>query len=145
MKPIKTFEIGSKVFFKEYPDYIIKDNDELCIMDSFEFETNVMNAKFPDNKDVFFYRNMDKYGFIMDALNSGFPMRIGKFLVPEFANYLQMNIDDLKYLEPLILDIDDKHKYEKIIFDSYIKNDSFTLTKEQRDEAYIIYKKYRKN
>ena len=70
-------------------------------------------------------------------------MAVGKLLVPEVCNYMGITLEELKQFEFAFENIDDKHKYEKIIFDSYIKNNSFTLTKEQRDLAYKEYKKYR--
>ena len=36
--------------------------------------------------------------------------------------------------------IDEKHRYEKVIFDSYVENDGFFLTDEQRLRAYEEYK-----
>ena len=43
-------------------------------------------------------------------------MAIGKFLVPEFCEIIGMTINDLPYLYPLIEVLDDRHKYEEIIF-----------------------------
>ena len=103
-----------------------------------------MNMKFRDkNEDVFLYRNINKDEFIKDALTSGVPMRAGKFLVPEFVEYIGFNIEDLKVLKPMFEQMDDKHKYETVIYDSYIENNSFTLTDAQRDRAYEEYKKTR--
>ena len=39
--------------------------------------------------------------------------------------------------------LDDKHKYERLIYESYINNNSFTLTEKQLQEAYDEYRKYR--
>lgn len=83
--------------------------------------------------------------FIDYTLNSRLPMEIGKFLVPEIAEYLGCTIDHLKRLKPVIERIDEKHLYEKIIYDSYIKNNGFYLTNEQLDEAYLEYKRLRCN
>ena len=80
---------------------------------------------------------------IKDALMSKSGMVIGKFLVLEFINELNMTIEDLKTLKPLIERLDEKHLYEKVIYDSYIQNNDFYLTQEQLDEAYKIYKLYR--
>lgn len=143
MKPILTYKIGSSYFFKNYEDYKEKDQDELCIMDRFPFpRTNVLNMK-KDNKDVFFYRDMDKEGFIADTLKSGVPMRAGKFLVKEFAEHLGMDTEDLRRLDSLFNSMDDKHTYEKIIYEAYLSNGGFWLTDEQRDEAYAEYKRKR--
>ena len=144
MKVIKTFSIGSSVFFNRIEGFSPKDIDELCIMDRFPLQGNVLHT-FLHGKDVFFYRDMDKEEFIKDALESEVPMRVGKFLVPDFAKYLGLTIDDLPRLKPLIDSIDEKHDYEKIIYNAYIANGDFYLTNEQRQLAYNNYLQRRKN
>ena len=135
--------MGSSYFFKDFEDYKQKDADELCIMDRFPFpNTNVLNLK-KDGKDVFFFRDMDKDGFINDTISSKVPMRVGKFLVREFAEHLGMTTDDLNRLDPLFQNLDDKHSYERIIYESYLKNGDFFLTDDQLREAYGEYKKKR--
>lgn len=140
MKPIKTFIIGSRAFFTGMEGYIPKDNDELNIMDRFPFKGNVLNMKM-NGKDVFFFRNMNKEGFIKDTLECSVPMRVGKFLVPEFAEYLGMTIADLKQLSPVIENIDEKHHYEKVIYYAYLENHAFYLNEKQKAEAYKEYLK----
>ena len=144
MKPILTYKIGSSYFFKDYEDYCQKDNDELCIMDRFPdfIKTNVLNMK-KDGDDVFFYRDMGKDEFLKETLESGVPMKVGKFLIPEFSEHLGVTIEDLKILESLFDSLDDKHSYEKIIYNAYLENGGFWLTKEQLDNAYSDYKKKR--
>ena len=142
MKPIKIFSIGSSYFFGDFEDYIVKDRDELQIMDRFVPETNVLNLRKGD-EDVFFYRNMDKEGFINDTISSKVPMRAGKFLVKEFAEFINLDINDLKRLGPVFKEMDDKHSYEKIIYESYLKNGGFYLTDKQLQKAYKEYKKKR--
>lgn len=137
MKPIKTFKIGSRVFFENIPGFVSKDIDELCIMDEFNFKSNSLHANGLHGKDVIFYKNLSKQEFLDDC--EILPMKIGKFLVPEFCEWLGVTIDDLKTLTPIINKIDSKHTYEKIIFDSYIENDGFFLTDEQRESAYQKY------
>ena len=73
------------------------------------------------------------------TLFRNFPMEIGKFLVPEFIKEFKLSIDDLKKLEPIVAKLDDKHKYEEVIFRSYLENGDFILTDEQREEAFRIY------
>ena len=70
-------------------------------------------------------------------------MEVGKFLVPEFIKEVGITIDHLKQLSSLIERLDDQHKYEKVIYDSYIANNDFTLTDEQLNDAYNTYLKYR--
>ena len=143
MKPIKEFTIGSSVFFSDFPDYKSHDVDKLCIMDRFiPKNTNVLNLKL-NGKDVFFFRNMSKEEFIKDTLDSGVPMRVGKFLVPEFADYLGFTIEDLKQIGFLFDRLDNKHEYEKIIYSFYLDNNKFYLTSEQKNIAYKSYKEQR--
>ena len=140
MKPIVEFPIGSSVFFSDYEDYTAKDNDKLCIMDNFPIkDTNVLNLKL-NGDDVFFYKNMSKDEFIKDTIDSKVPMRVGKFLSPEFCKYIGFEISDYAKLNEVFNNLDDRHQYEKIIRDAYIENNSFTLTDEQRLKAYEEYK-----
>ena len=142
MKPIKTFKIGSSYFFGCFDDYIVKDLDEINIMDEFLVKPNSLVLRKGD-RDVFFYRNMDKEGFIEDTLSSCVPMRPGKFLVREFADYIGFTIEDLKKLKEVFDRIDDKHTYEKVIYDAYMENNGFYLTEGQLDSAYAEYKRKR--
>lgn len=140
MKSIKQFKIGSSVFFNSFDDFCSSDNDELHIMDSFITDkTNVLNLKSED-KDIFFYRNMSKDEFIRDAIESNVPMRVGKFLVPEFCEYIGFTIQDYEQLEDMFNNLDTKHRYEKSIRDAYIQNNAFILTDEQRLSIYEEYK-----
>lgn len=142
MKPVKTFIIGSRRFFENYPDYVTKDEDELCVMDNFPLPGNVLNLK-KDGKDVFFYRDMDKEGFIRDTIDSKVPMRVGKFLIPEFCESIGFTVDDFARLDGLFNQLDSKHLYERLIRDAYIENGGFFLTDGQRDAAYREYRRSR--
>ena len=142
MKPIKQFQMGSTYFFSNYPDYKLKDYDELCIMDMFPFDSNAMNVKLKD-KDLLLFRDIPKSGYINDLIESKTPMKIGKFLIPEFCSYIGFTIEDLKSILHIFENMDSKHSYEKIIADAYIENNGFFLTDEQRDLAYAEYKKSR--
>lgn len=81
--------------------------------------------------------------FIDITLQRNFPMEVGKFLVPDFIKELNVTIKDIKRLKPLIENLDEKHLYEKVIYDSYIENNDFFLTDEHLNKAYEIYLKYR--
>ena len=134
--------VGSNVFFKDIEGFTSKDTDILEFVDNPTDFKNVRQFKFPD-KCVFQWRKMSIDKLIDITLSRNFPMEIGKFLVPEFIKEFKLSIDDLKRLEPIIAKLDDKHKYEEVIYNSYIKNNDFTLTDEQLNEAYKIYLKYR--
>ena len=144
MKPIKQFKIGSSYFFDRYDDYVKKDADEVCIMDEFNsrITSNILNMKLKE-KDVFFCRNMSKDEFIHDTLSSNVPMRVGKFLIPEFNEFIGFTIDDLSALEHMFHELDEKHEYERLIYSFYLENGDFTLTDEQRLIAYEEYKRER--
>ena len=136
--------MGSSYFFDIYDDYKLKDNDELHIVDEFIFPNKVcMNMKLFDGNDIFIFKNTDKQEYINDVYESGVNMKVGKFLIPEFNKYINFTIDDLKSLQPIFDNMDKKHTYERVIFESYLKNGDFFLTDEQRMEAYKEYKRSR--
>jgi hypothetical protein len=134
--------IGSKYFFSCYEDFKSKDIDELQIIETDEFAQKrqitgqgrcLFQMKKHDNKE----------DYINWAVKSNIGMVIGKFLVPEFCAEIGFTVEDLPKIKVLLGRLDDKHKYEEIIYNSYLENGSFTLTSEQRDRAYRSYKKYR--
>ena len=130
--------VGSNVFFKDIEGFTSKDVDILEFVDNPTDFKNVRQFKFP-NKCVFQWRKMPIDELIDVTLFRNFPMEIGKFLVPEFIKEFKLSIDDLKKLEPIVAKLDDKHKYEEVIFRSYLENNDFILTDEQKEEAFRIY------
>ena len=70
-------------------------------------------------------------------------------VVKEKAEVLETDVDavelDVSLLKEHVSDIDERHTYEKVIYESYIKNNAFVLTDEQRNEAYKLYKENKKN
>ena len=139
---IKEFKIGSSIFFDSYSDYTQKDIDILAITDLSLFGKQKMNMKLKE-KDIFFMCIEENSIMIDKTLESGVNMRAGKFLSPEFAEYIGLTIEELKRLKPMFDEIDEKHRYEKVIFDSYVENNGFFLTDEQRLRAYEEYKRER--
>lgn len=134
--------VGSNVFFKDIEGFTSKDVDILEFVDDPTDFKNVRQFKFPD-KCVFQWRKMSIDELIDMTVSRNFPMEIGKFLVPEFIKEFNLSINNLKRLEPIIAKLDDKHKYEEVIYNSYIKNNAFYLTDEQLKNAYEVYLKYR--
>lgn len=134
--------VGSNVFFKDIDGFNSKDVDILELIDNPIGFKNNRWIKFP-HKDVFQWRRMPIKEFIKITLSNNIPLEIGKFLVPEFIKEFNLSINDLKKLQPLIENLDDKHKYESVIYYSYLQNNDFYLTDEQLMEAYKIYIKYR--
>lgn len=140
MRVLREYLIGSRYFFGDYPDYGGKDNDRLCVMEGFpDIRGNVLNLK-KDGDDIFLYRDMDKEGFITDTIGSGVPMRAGKFLIPEFCESISFTINDLRRLDKVFGEMDEKHSYERVIYEAYLVNGGFFLTEDQRDRAYRGYK-----
>jgi hypothetical protein len=83
--------------------------------------------------------NKSKDEIITYDLNRKLGMALGKYLIPEFNKALGITLDDLKKLKPLIKELDKRHEYEKIIYDSYIKNKKFELNYSQWLDAYNKY------
>lgn len=136
--------MGSKYFFSCYDDFTSKDIDEIQIIETNEF--NQVRQITGQGKCLFQLRkHSSKEGYINWALQSQIGMVIGKFLIPEFNEAIGFTIEDLPRLEVLIGRLDDKHKYEEIIYNSYLENGSFSLTDTQREKAYKSYKESRGN
>ena len=134
--------MGSQHFFSCYDDFQGKDIDELQIIETDEFTQ--MRQITGQGKCLFqMKKHNSKEDYIEWALKSNIGMVIGKFLVPEFCSVIGFTVGDLSRLTPLLDRLDDKHKYEEIIYHSYVENGSFTLTDEQRDRAYKAYKESR--
>lgn len=135
------FRVGSTYFFSEYPDFRPSDIDEVEFEEHPRLYKNVMQFRKKDGSRCYYkWRKMSADEFVEYTLNSKLPMEIGKFLIPEVADFLGFTIAHLKALAPIAEKLDDKHSYEKIIYDSYIENNGFYLTQEQRDRAYAEYK-----
>lgn len=136
------FLIGSQYFFSCYEDFKGKDIDEVEIIETKDFK--YVRQLTGQGKCLFQLKKYSsKEEYINYALQSNLGMVVGKFLVPEFCEAIGFGVEDLPRLRGLIEILDDKHKYEEIIYDAYIKNGSFTLTEKQRDEAYNSYKESR--
>ena len=134
--------VGSNVFFKDIKGFNSKDIDILELVDNptgFKYQRQF---RFKD-KCVFQWKRMSPEKFIEVTLQNNTPMEMGKFLVPEFNKEIGFTINHLKKLQPLVDNLDDHHKYEKVIYDSYIANNDFTLTEDQLNEAYKMYLKYK--
>ena len=144
MKEVCRFKMGSSYFFSSLPGYTVKDEDELILMSEWIPEDiNVMHLM-DGKRDLILMKEMTKKEYIQDAINSGVPMRAGKFLIPEFAIYIGLTLKELETLRPMFDQMDDKHRYEKVIFEAYIANGGWWLTGEQLNNAYTEYLRARK-
>ena len=132
------FQLGSSTFFKDFSDFIPHD------LDYIEFHkdlSNLSRIKIKNSDYILAPTSWTKEDYIEDCKK--LPMKAGKFLVPEFNEYVGFTIEDLPKIKEFFDNIDERHNYEKLIYDAYVDNQSFTLTDEQRNAAYEEYKKYR--
>lgn len=138
--------IGSKAFFEGLEGFNPKDTDYLYLSlhpQGYKFCRQTSAFK-EGNFCLFEWKWLSAEGFVRYALkNPNPPMQIGKFLVPAFVKKVGLTIEQLKRLEPLINSLDERHTYEKVIYDAYIENNDFYLTDEQRIKAFEEYKKKR--
>ena len=141
--------MGSGPFFSMFQDYLIYHtngiNNILIIDDideaDYEYEKTYMDET--SHSHIARWKNIPKNELIEyhKYIYSG--RYVGKFLIPEYAEYIGLTIDDLKKIHNLTDCLDPKHLYEKIIYDSYIENNGFYLKDEQRNKAYEEYKRER--
>ena len=136
------FLMGSQYFFSCYEDFHSKDIDEIEIIETNDFKyIRQLTGK---GRCLFQLKKLNNVNdYIEYALHSNIGMIVGKFLIPEFCEAIGFTINDLPKLKILVNKLDDKHKYEEIIYNSYIENNSFTLTDKQRENAYKSYKESR--
>lgn len=139
----KTITVGSNAFFKNsIPDFHSDDMDKVILIDNpldFKISRQIRLLK-PVKQCIFEIKRFPKEILIENVLKTKCPMDVGKFLVPEFIKEIDMTIEDLLKLKPVIKNIDDRHSYEKLIFNYYIENNDFYLTDEQLKEVYNEYK-----
>jgi hypothetical protein len=128
---------GSKAFFEGMKEFVPLDTDKVIFK---KRGTNLM--VFSENKETTFYWNetIGKQGIKEYILKSKRYEPLCIFLVPDIAKYLEVTIDDIKELQEYFHKCDYKHQYLAIICDSYIENNDFTLTDEQRLKAYNLYR-----
>lgn len=139
------FKIGSEAFFSDIEGFEPHDHDRVLFEDNPILYKTFAYIK-GKTEEVFAYKIMTKEEFLEFELEhcKKLPMAVGKLLVPEIADYFGITIDELKQFQFAIDAIDERHTYEKIIYDSYMKNKKFKLTKKQRQKAYDEYLKNKK-
>ena len=122
------------------------DNDRLILVD----DVSECGIPFKTHSEMrlkgncyFFYKRLPKDEMIDNCIASKDPMVVGKCLVPAVARDLGLTTEDLRRLEDVMPLLDDRHKYEEVIFRAYLENNDFVLTDEQRQEAFESYSKYR--
>ena len=132
--------IGSRAFFEGLEGFDPKDTDYMEVVEcgsGYKYMRQVSTA----GRCLFSVVRRPISELLEWTLASGSTaMRVGKFLVPEAAEALGFSFDMLPRLAPMIAKLDDKHAYERVIYDAYLANGSMTLTDEQRAAAFASYK-----
>jgi len=138
----KQYIIGSRSFFKDLPEYKPADIDLLIVTDNPKgFKVN--RCQSGAGKCIFEFKLMSAQEFIAYHLSLNFPLGVGKFLNPKFAKDIGLTIEQLKLLENDFNRLDNRHQYEKVIFEAYVENNAFRLTDEQLLKAFELYKSAR--
>lgn len=130
--------VGSKAFFGSIEGFEGKDSDYIELIEEpqgFKWRREIRMRGI----DTFQYKKESPAEMVRRTVESNDPLLIGKFLVPEFAAAIGATPQDLAPLEPMLERLDDKHRYVAYIFRAVMQNGSFSLTNEQRREAYRIY------
>lgn len=135
--------VGSRAFFSGIEGFKSKDTDFLVLVDN---PTDFQWRREQSLRGVctFYYKKETPTQMIQRTLEADDPLLIGKFLVPEVAKAIGATVDDILPLEPLLDKLDDKHKYEALIFNAYKANGKFSLTAKQCKQAFNAYQQARK-
>lgn len=134
----KSIIIGSYYFFNKFKDYKVHDIDKLVVCNNLPVST--LNLR-RNNEDIFFIKKCSKEKLFSEHLVKENPLKAGKFLIPEFCNQFNITLKDLKqYVKPILLYVDNKHNYQKLILDYYFANNEMKLTREQLNDVFIDYK-----
>lgn len=136
-------EVGSRAFFSGFADFTSKDHDYLVLVSdpkgfNYRRECSLRGV------DTFEYKRMGADDFVAKTLEYNDALAVGKFLVKDFADAIGLTTDQLKQLQPLVEKLDEKHQYERIIFDAIIASGSWTLSDDTLQVAYDSYKESRK-
>ena len=129
---------GSKAFFEGMKDFVPSDIAKIDFIKRNKPNLIIISEK---KETIFSWReNLAKQGIKEHLLKTENYNYLGMFLVPDIATKLEVTIDDLKELQEYFHKCDYRHQYLAIICDSYIENDSFSLTSKQRLKAYNLYR-----
>ena len=131
------FIVGSRAFFRQMKDFMPTNRNYLELIEDPSFEGFIEKSLRGTNN--YYYKKEDPSVMIQRTIEANRPIMVGKFLVPEVAEALGLTVEDILPLAPLIEKLDKKQEYLQIIFNAYKANNSFTLTDEQREEAYLAY------
>ena len=134
--------VGSTYFFHSFPDFKTKDIDQVLFIDNPNFTYRQTSGP---TSCLFEWKVMSPEEYIEYHLKTKLSMTVGKWLVKRVCDEVGFTLEHLEKLRPVFEKMDDRHLYEKIIFDYIIENQSWDLTKEQLEKAYTEYKNARPN
>lgn len=133
--------MGSTYFFQKYIDFSSHDVDYVEIVKDADFlKKRCIRGQGLDLIQIAWKPTKI---LLQNDMDENLPMAVGKWLVPEFCGDIGFEFADLPKLKPMIDALDEKHLYEKTIYESYLKNGDFTLTEPQRLKAYNEYRESR--
>lgn len=138
----KKILVGSKAFFSDIDGFRGHDTDYVEFVEpggSLQWRKEISIR----GVCIFTYVREPIGQMVQKTIESGDALLIGKFLVPEVAVELGAIVEDIMPLEVLLEKLDDRHKYISKIFSFVKANGSFTLTEQQRKEAFDNYAEYR--
>ena len=143
METTTKIEVGSRAFFGGIADFASKDHDYVVLVDqpqgfNYRRECSLRGV------DTFEYKRMSAADFVAKTLEYADALAVGEFLVKGFADAIGLTIEQLQQLQPLVEKLDEKHQYERIIFDAIISAGSWDLSDETLQAAYLSYTESRK-
>ena len=136
-------EVGSRAFFSGIADFASKDHDYVVLIDNpqgfnYRRECSLRGV------DTFEYKRMSAADFVTKTLEYADALAVGKFMVKGFADAIGLTIEQLQQLHLLVEKLDEKHQYEKIIYNYIIDNNTWDIDDITIKAAYDSYKNSRK-
>lgn len=141
---IKKFLTGSRLYFTGLDGFNPHDTDYILIVD----DLNVFKKHTSNNCTCYFiYRLSTVKNTVSYLIAKNSPLGCASLLQPEFANYIGLTIEKLSdnNLCKLFKQMPLKYQYLNFIYNSYIENNGFFITEEQRLKAFELYKNSRNN
>ena len=125
--------VGSTYFFSQYDDFNSKDTDYVVLVEPNDEFKYCQEIHIPNRKCIFQVVRREAAEIIQWINEGDSPMQIGKFLVPEFNEAIGFSYENIDLLLPSIERLDEKHLYEREIYNAYKKNKAFELYRRSRN------------
>lgn len=136
---IKKFLTGSRYYFDGIEGFNPHDTDYIIIVDKMK---TVYNHVHNNNTCYFYYRNSTLKNIVSYIIAKNTSLICASLLHKDFAEYIGLTITELKTNDKLMILFENmpiKWKYLHYVYKSYIENNGFYLTDEQRMHAYNLY------